>query len=227
MLPRFVRSTATATSSPHSRSRASARRVISTASACRPSCHRRRPRLRRPLRTSVVSSRSWPIRSAVVSARSAASNRLSSVERSPWRRYTSARRAELPSRARCAISAVDDLLLARAEAERFAHALLLEEQVRDDLAAAIGHAAGPLEHIVECRQRVPELAERDRPLRRPAPVAEPPPATLPRARNDGRVARRVRPSRASPPARVRSRRAASCADERRGFRSRLPGSARA
>jgi alkylation response protein AidB-like acyl-CoA dehydrogenase len=67
---------------------------------------------------------------------------------------------------------VDDLLLVRAEAERFAHALLLEEQVRDNLAAAIGHAAGPLEHIVECHQRVPELAERERPLRRPPPVQD-------------------------------------------------------
>ena len=65
---------------------------------------------------------------------------------------------------------VDDPLLTSAETQRLAHPLLLEQQVREDSAPPRG-AGRPLEHLIERRERIGELAERDRALGGPA--AEP------------------------------------------------------
>ena len=62
---------------------------------------------------------------------------------------------------------VDDLLLARAETERFAQTLLLEQQIGGEVFSFTARKpADPVEHLIQRRQRVGELAERDRALRR-------------------------------------------------------------
>ena len=61
---------------------------------------------------------------------------------------------------------VDDLLLTGAETQRLAHPLLLEQQIHRQVGLVAGQAAGPLEHLIQRRQRIGELAERDGALRR-------------------------------------------------------------
>ena len=65
---------------------------------------------------------------------------------------------------------VDDLLLARAEAERLAHALLLEEQVRDDVAGS-DRAARPVHSSTSSSvaSASPNWLSAIAPLRRPPP----------------------------------------------------------
>ena len=53
--------------------------------------------------------------------------------------------------------------MARAEAERLAHPLLLQQQI-DDQVTVVGQAGDPLEHPIERCQRIGELTQRDGPL---------------------------------------------------------------
>ena len=134
MFPRLVRSTATATSSSHSRSTASARRVMSRASACRPSCHRRSPRLRSPLRNNVVSPRSC------ADPQRRGQGSIGRVESLEQRRQVALAQVDLgqprgtPFARQVRDQRVDDLLLTRAQTQRLAHPLLLEQQVRGEIA---------------------------------------------------------------------------------------------
>ena len=64
---------------------------------------------------------------------------------------------------------VDDLLLTGAKSQRLAQPLLLEQQIDGQIALIFrGQAADPLQDLIECRQRIVELAERAGALSRPA-----------------------------------------------------------
>ena len=139
---------------------------MSKASAWRPSCQRRRPRLRRPLRNNVVSPRSC------ADPQRRAERAIGGIESLEQRREVALAEVDLGQPGGTALSCemrdqrVDDLLLARAQAERLAQPLLLEQQVRREIALfALGQPADPLERLIHRAQRVGELADRDRPLR--------------------------------------------------------------
>ena len=202
---------------------ASACSVSASASSLRPSCQRRSPILRRMFRWRLAFSRSRLIRSAVLSARSAALNRFSRVRTSPSRKYASASRADGPAAARCAVSR---RMIFRWRTRRpiVSHArscwnIKSARSSRDS--SSSGRCGQPLEDLFERAERFGELTERGWPGRRPSARSGRPRATLPRVSSGGRGARPPRPGVRGDAARRRAPppRAATCADAREGCRS--------
>ena len=147
--------------------------MISSASACRPSCHRRSPRLRS------AAAQQRGVFALLADPKRGGQRAVGGVESFEQRREVALAQIDLREPRGASVARqvrnqrVDDLLLPRAEAERFAHALLLEQQVRRQIvAAAIGRRPTHSSTSIERGQRIRELAERDRPLRRAPAVAD-------------------------------------------------------